>query len=248
MLIGDIKPYEKNPRNNEEAVEKVANSIKEFGFKVPIVVDKDNVIVTGHTRYKASQLLGLEVVPVIKATDLNPKQIKAFRVADNKVAEFSLWDYDLLDSELLDLKEEFNMEAFGFDFDLGGIALDGENESEEERYTKEVKIPQYEITGEKPKLTDLLTVEKAKDLSKEIDESNLSISEKDFLKAAATRHFVFNYKNIAEYYAHASEEMQEFMEKSALVIIDYSDSIRYGYTVLNDELLAMMEEDEEYEE
>ena len=111
--IGDIIPYENNPRYNDEAVEYVANSIKEFGFKVPIVVDKDNIIVTGHTRYKAAKLLGMEEIPVIKADDLNEQQIKTFRVVDNKVSEKSYWDLDKLGEEVENLN--IDMTDFGFD-------------------------------------------------------------------------------------------------------------------------------------
>ena len=111
--LTDIKPYENNPRNNDEAVEPVANSIKEFGFKVPIVIDKNNIIVAGHTRYKAAKKLGLETVPCIIADDLNEEQIKAFRLADNKVSEFAKWNKDLLNVELFDLSLDMNM--FGFE-------------------------------------------------------------------------------------------------------------------------------------
>ena len=113
--INTVIPYENNPRNNDQAVEYVANSIKEFGFKVPIVVDKNNVIVTGHTRLRASKLLGLKEVPIIKAEDLTEKQIKAFRLADNKVSEFAKWDENMLNIELDDL--DINMDDFGFEFD-----------------------------------------------------------------------------------------------------------------------------------
>lgn len=112
--IDEIKPYEKNPRKNEDSVKYVANSIKEFGFKVPIVIDADNVIVAGHTRWKAAKQLGLEKVPCIKVDDLSPAQIKAFRLADNKVGEFSQWDMDLLGDELKDLGDDFDMGDFGF--------------------------------------------------------------------------------------------------------------------------------------
>lgn len=112
--IDEIKPYEKNPRKNEDSIRFVANSIKEFGFKVPIVIDADNVIVAGHTRWKAAKQLGLEKVPCIKADDLSPAQIKAFRLADNKVGEFSQWDMDLLGDELKDLGDVFDMGDFGF--------------------------------------------------------------------------------------------------------------------------------------
>lgn len=114
LKLGDIKPYDKNPRKNDEAVQYVAASIKEFGFKVPIVIDKDNVIVAGHTRYKAAKKLGLKTAPCVVAEDLSDEQIKAFRLADNKVAEKAEWDLDLLDEEMIDLVE-FDMEQFGFD-------------------------------------------------------------------------------------------------------------------------------------
>lgn len=111
--IDDVIPYENNPRKNDEAVDYVAKSIKEFGFKVPIIVDKNNVIVTGHTRLKAAKQLGLKEVPTIMADDLTEEQIKAFRLADNKVSEFANWDFDLLNSELDDISN-INMEDFGF--------------------------------------------------------------------------------------------------------------------------------------
>lgn len=109
--IEDIIPYENNPRHNDGAVDYVANSIKEFGFKIPIIIDKENVIVTGHTRLKAAKKLGLEKIPVIYASDLTEEQIKAFRIADNKVSEFSTWDLDKLDLELEDI--ELDMSNFG---------------------------------------------------------------------------------------------------------------------------------------
>ena len=112
--IGDVKPYEKNPRRNDSAVDAVAASIQEFGWKQPIVVDKDGIIIAGHTRYKAAKKLGLKDVPVVVADDLTEEQVKAYRLADNKVAEKSEWDFDLLKEEL-DALFDFDMTAFGFD-------------------------------------------------------------------------------------------------------------------------------------
>lgn len=112
--ISEIKPYEKNPRKNDDAVKYVAESIKEFGFKVPIIIDRNNTIVAGHTRYKAAKKLGLSEVPCIIADDLTDEQIKAFRLADNKVAEKAEWDFDLLSDELDDLFD-YDMSVFGFD-------------------------------------------------------------------------------------------------------------------------------------
>ena len=111
--IKDLKPYEKNPRNNKEAVDYVAESIKQFGFKVPVVIDKDNVIVCGHTRYRACKKLGITEIPCVIADDLTDEQIKAFRLADNKTAEFAEWDYNLLDEELSDILD-LDMSMFGF--------------------------------------------------------------------------------------------------------------------------------------
>lgn len=113
-----IKQYENNPRKNDEAVGPVAESIKEFGFKVPIIVDKDNVIVAGHTRYKAAKRLKLKEVPCIVADDLTEEQIKAFRLADNKVGEIAEWDYNILELELDGIS---NIDMSLFNFDMNSI-------------------------------------------------------------------------------------------------------------------------------
>ena len=112
--IGEIKPYENNPRKNDNAVDAVASSISQFGFKNPIVIDGNNVIICGHTRYKAAKKLGLDVVPCVVADDLTEEQIKAYRLADNKVAELAEWDIDLLGDELDEIFD-IDMSDFGFD-------------------------------------------------------------------------------------------------------------------------------------
>lgn len=116
--INTINPYENNPRNNDNAVGDVAKSIKEYGFKVPIVIDKDGVIVTGHTRVKAAKSLGMSEVPCIIADDLTPEQIKEFRLVDNKVNELAAWDFERLEDELKGLSDSLKMEDFGFDMDF----------------------------------------------------------------------------------------------------------------------------------
>ena len=135
--LSELTPYEHNPRNNSEAVRYVANSIKEFGFKVPIVIDKNNEIVAGHTRYEASKQLGLKEVPCIVADDLTEDQIKAFRLADNKVSEFAQWDYVLLDEELQNI--DLSMNGFGFDSDFNDVDLNDFFEDAED--TKKEKEP-----------------------------------------------------------------------------------------------------------
>lgn len=114
--IDELIPYENNPRRNDAAVEYVANSLKEFGWKQPVVIDKDGVIIAGHTRHKAALQLGMKTIPCLMADDLTPEQVKAYRLADNKVAELAGWDFEALEFELADLDMEFNMSNFGFDF------------------------------------------------------------------------------------------------------------------------------------
>lgn len=110
--ISDLIPYGNNPRLNDGAVDAVMASIKEFKFRVPIIVDKNNVIIAGHTRLKAAQKLKLKTVPVIIADDLTPEQVKAFRLADNKVGELAGWDFEKLDLELAEI--DLDMTQFGF--------------------------------------------------------------------------------------------------------------------------------------
>lgn len=114
MSLSDIKPYENNPRENADAIDKVAESIKEFGFQQPIVVDTQGIIIVGHTRYEAAKKLGLDTVPV-NVADLPEEKAKAYRLADNKVAEYSYWDFDKLEKEFDDLKfSDVDFSALGF--------------------------------------------------------------------------------------------------------------------------------------
>lgn len=128
--IEDINPYEKNPRKNDKAVEVVANSIKEFGFKVPIVVDGEGIIIAAHTRLRAAKKLGLTEVPVIMAKDLTEEQAKAFRLADNKTAEVAEWDTELLNEQLDELFGVIDMNDFGFAVQIENIDSDEEGERE----------------------------------------------------------------------------------------------------------------------
>src|SRR3990167_10141697 len=114
--IAEIIPYSKNPRKNDKAVDIVAKSIKEFGFKVPIILDKNNVIIAGHTRKLAAEKLGLKEVPVLWADDLTDEQIKAFRIMDNKSSEYAQWDFELLKTELTELK------GLNYDLNLTGFS------------------------------------------------------------------------------------------------------------------------------
>ena len=120
LEIEKIIPYENNPRRNEKAVDAVANSIKEFGFQNPIIVDKKNVIISGHTRRLAAIKLGLKTVPVYIASDMSPAQVKAFRLADNRVSELSTWNMDLLRKEIAAI-QDIDLKDFGFSDSLIGF-------------------------------------------------------------------------------------------------------------------------------
>lgn len=237
MSVDALIPYENNPRRNDKAVDKVALSISAFGFKVPIIIDADDVIVAGHTRLKAAKKLGLKTVPCIRADDLTDEQIKAFRLADNKVSELAEWDEEKLLAELEEL-ENIDMSLYGFQF-----PEEKEDNEQDDTYSHETNIPQYEIQGECPDISELVDVTKTKELLEEINNADIGYDEKQFLKLAAQRHLVFNYRKIAEFYAQASPEVQELMEKSALVIIDYDDAIANGYTTLSQKVQELLEAD-----
>ena len=134
--LSEIKPYENNPRNNEDAVQYVANSLKNFGWKQPIVIDNDGVIVCGHTRFLAAKSLGMKTAPCVVADDLTEEQIKAYRLADNKTAEMAGWNFPLLDIELAEI-ETLDMADFGFqkvEFNFDGVdELDESNYQEPEK-------------------------------------------------------------------------------------------------------------------
>lgn len=145
--LDELREYEDNPRHNDSAVDAVAASIEKFGFKVPIIIDADGVIIAGHTRRKAALKLGLDKVPCVVADDLTEEQIKAFRLADNKTGELAGWDFEKLEKELAELSE-IDMSEFGFvmndDVDIDDFFVDDETEKKE----KEPKRIQCPYCGE----------------------------------------------------------------------------------------------------
>lgn len=237
MSVDDLTPYENKPRINDKAVEYVANSIKEFGFKVPIVVDENNIIVAGHTRLKASKKLGLEQVPVIVASDLTDEKVRAFRLADNKVSELAEWDEEKLAEEIESI--ERSMTEFGFE----EMAEAEEIVERDNPYTSRIEVPFYEPTGEEISLKELADTSVRDNLINEINQADIPQDIADFLILSSQRHVVFDYRKIAEYYSNASEEVQYLMEKSALVIIDYDDAIKRGYVKLQAEALEMLDDE-----
>lgn len=235
--IKELKPYKKNAKkHNKEQVEQIANSIKEFGFTQPVIIDKNNCVVAGHGRILGAKKAGLKQVPTVCLEELTEEQIKAYRLVDNKLNE-SEWDSVLLAQELEEI-QDLDMDLFGFD-------LAEEIEQEEKKYTMKTNIPQYEVKGEMPDITELVDTGKVNELLRKIKQSNLSEEEKKFLRLGAYRHLCFNYSKIAEYYAHADKEMQELMEDSALVIIDFEDAIAKGYVQLSEQVALLRGEEDE---
>lgn len=139
--ISQIHPYENNPRNNEAAIEPVAQSIKRFGFRVPILIDGKGTIIAGHTRYEAAKRLGMDKVPCIRVDDLTDEQIRAYRIADNKVAEASSWNDDVLRAEMDALKAlDVDLTDTGFsEVELDGLLREVEDADFEEFFTEPVQ-------------------------------------------------------------------------------------------------------------
>lgn len=145
MQIEQLREYENNPRNNDNAVAAVAASIEQFGFLVPIVIDGTGVIIAGHTRLKAAKQLGLSVVPVVVADDLTEEQIRAYRLADNKTSELSAWDFGKLDAELAVLAETgFDMEQFGFEV-VGGVLDEQTAARATNQLTSDFVVPPFSV-------------------------------------------------------------------------------------------------------
>ena len=125
VSMDEITPYENNPRINDNAIDKVVESISEFGFTNPILLDENNVIIAGHTRYEASKVLGLDEVPCIYLTDLSEEQIKAYRLVDNKTSEFAGWDFEALSRELTEIGDNVDMSLFDFEEMFENVEIGG---------------------------------------------------------------------------------------------------------------------------
>jgi hypothetical protein len=228
VSIKDINLNKENPRTiSKEKKEKLIKSIKEFPKMLeirPIVVDDTMTILGGNMRYTACKEAGLKEVYIIKASDLTEEQKKEFIVKDN--VGFGDWDWDLLANDWeLDKLEEWGL-------DVGYLS----NTEADDFYTKKIEAPKYEPSGVKPEVNVLYDNTKTYNLLEEIDNSDISDDDKQFLRFAAKRHIVFDYGKIADYYAHSDKVVQDLMEKSALVIIDYDKAVEYGYVNITEQI------------
>jgi hypothetical protein len=237
--VDTLIPYVNNSRkHSDEQVAQIAASIKEFGWTNPILVDGDNGIIAGHGRLMAARKLGMVEIPVIELAHLSEPQRKALIIADNKLALNAEWDEKLLALEMQELvKLNLNTEITGFNnSEIEELNLLGNIEESELNYSTKIESPTYTPKGDKPELIELVNSERNIALINKINESKISKYEKAFLIKAASRHNAFNYHLIAEYYCHASPEMQELMEDSALVIIDFDKAIEQGYVEMSKKL------------
>jgi hypothetical protein len=239
LKIDQIKPYEKNPRHNAEAIPHVARSIQEFGFQQPLVLDENHVIIVGHTRLLAAKSLGLKDVPCVVAK-MTAEKAKAYRLMDNRTHERATWDNDLLVSEIVELEGFYTPEFLDFGYLFDEEKNSDDPDEDDEKYTSKISIPIYEPTGEKPSIDQLTSKEKYRELLAGIDAAEIAEETKDFLRIAAMRHIVFSYDLIAEYYAHADKTVQELMERSALVIIDFEKAIEQGFVKISKEIASEM--------
>ena len=244
----ELSALRENPDNpqtvTEEEFGKLRDSMRRIhGFlrTRPLLVEEDGTIKCGNKRFRALVRNGVKVVPadyVRRLSDYTPEEVREFILQDN--LQRGDWDVDKLLAQYS--ADELKALGGGFDELIAEFAARGA-ESEFE-YSSKIEAPQYNITGDNPELEELYDTEKADALAKEIDEADVPKKVKVFLKVAAMRHVVFNFRNIAEYYAHADAKVQRLMEKSALVIIDFEDAIRNGFVVVSERMAALRGGDE----
>lgn len=241
----ELTPYENNTRKHTPTdIEGIKKSILNDGFNDPIGVwGEKNLIVEGHGRQLAAKELHLDKVPVIRLDHLTEEQQKEYRIRHNRSAEMSSWDFEALAEELAALDiDGIDMSDLNFTFDFEDT--DKEPKEADGFYTDAINLPQYEPVGECPSVDELYDTDKYEELCQKIESTDIDEDVKGFLLDAATRHIGFNYKTIANFYAHQPKEIQELMEDSALVLIDLNDAIRNGYAELSERLDEIEELDD----
>jgi hypothetical protein len=243
IKLSQIIPNPDNPRTiSDQKLKQLKKSLKEFPKMMeirPIVVDENWIALGGNQRRLGLEKLGYEEIPstwVRQEKDLTDEEKLEFIIKDN--ASFGEWDW----TQLNDSWDQIQIQEWGLDlpqFDTTPV----DEENKDENYTRKVDSPVYEPKNEKPSIKDLVDIDKVKQLQKQIDESDLPEDEKEFLKIAATRHYVFDFRSIADYYANSDKKSQELMENSALVIIDFDKAIENGYIEISKTLTDVFKED-----
>jgi hypothetical protein len=239
-LVFDPNNARKHSQKNLDAIK---GSLTKFGQQKPIVVDQKNVIIAGNGTVAAAKDLGWKEIKAVRST-LEGFMQSAFAIADNRTAELAEWDFDVLKESLNSLDMEgFDISGIGFtdaDLDFIGensaVGENGKNSEGGVDYTTKIAAPIYEPKGPKPRIGDMFDLTKFQALQEEINNSKLSEDEKEFLRYASARHIVFDYQSIAEYYAHSPAPVQDLMERSALVIIDFDKAIENGFVKMSKDL------------
>lgn len=235
--IETLKGDPKNARHHDErSFEGIRVSLQKFGQRKTIVVDSDGVVVAGNGTLEAARREGWSHLAVADTSGLTPEEIRAFALADNRTAELSSWDYGALLTELEGLQPELVDAAWFTPLELDQMTAaiqppDNGAEGTEPgaTYTSKIVSPIYEPKNEKPAVHDLVDRTKTTKLRMAIDAANLPDDVATFLKLAAERHTVFDYRRIADFYAHSPAEVQRLFEASALVIIDWDKAVEHGY-------------------
>jgi hypothetical protein len=242
--IDSISPDPANARKHgARNLETVIASFRRFGQQIPILVDKSNVVRAGNCRLEAAKQLGWDTIQIVR-TDLTSSEAIAYAIADNRTAELAEWDDDVLAAQLNGLlaEDEELLASAGFtDEELEELLGEFGDEAlgvgaEDSQYTAKIEAPIYEPKGERPPLSELADKAKTIELCEEIASAEIPEEIKAFLTTAAQRHTVFNFRNIAEYYCHASPEVQHLMERSGLIIIDFQKAIQNGFVHLSERL------------
>jgi hypothetical protein len=240
IAIGQLKTHPDNPRFiKDEKFKKLLKSLQQFPDMMqvrPLIVTNELVILGGNMRYQAMIELGWESTPVIKV-NWSLDQQKEFIIKDN--VSYGEWDYDVLANEW----EAKELNDWGVDvWSADELKSTDELKRDAQGYSREIKSPHYEPKQPlPPNLFELYNRDKTDRLIEKINDSDIPENVKDFLRIAALRHVVFSYEKIAEYYAHASVGVQELMEESALIVIDYDKAIENGYVRLGEKMRAMYE-------
>lgn len=242
--LGELNEYEYNPRQlTEKQAKDLRTSLEKFGLVSPLIVNVDNTLIGGHQRKKILDLLSY--LPPEYEIDVRVPERK---LSDEEVAELNVrlnknqgqWDFEALGNYF----DTDSLLEWGFeDYEMGipEWGEGGEDEDTEDTYTSKIEGIQYEPTGESVDLSDLYDDSRTHELIEEIQSAEIPDDIKEFLSLAATRHIVYDFRNIAEYFAQADADIQALMERSGLVIVDYEKAIEYGFVQLSKDIEDMRE-------
>lgn len=246
----DVSKLSNDPANarkhDERNIAAIVASLRRFGQQKPIVVDSTNVVRAGNGTLEAARVLGWDKIDAV-VTGLSGSEATAYAIADNRTAELAAWDEEILAAELNGLLADDAelLDAAGFtEEELAALLADGESGGEQQvEYTRKIEAPIYRPRGDCPPVTALTDSAKCESLTAEIAAVDLPEDVREFLVAAARRHVEFDFEQIAEFYCHATPEVQRLMERSALVVIDFDKAIENGYVELSQKLASLYGEE-----